>query len=507
MLYFILALGVVVLVLISLKGWQWFSSQTQQTAKRVVNNDYKSDFRQAWSDADDFVQDAYSWTPYLVGSGKLKTKPNIYFFGGTVTSTILLLFAAAAGWAIGGGNILYAIIAFSVMGIVQIMQAVVSLSGDKGTANLWELKKSDRSIGSWLFLLLLLTVNIVMSVIGSVNVGSQAHQSVEIKTSTLRTDLRTKDSINQQIEMIDQRLISDGQGLSIEALRTKYHAARDEAIRESWRRSPGQTVDERLVKEGKPGPKCGPNCQSYKEEAAKYKALLDDAERKPELQKQLSNLNSRLNQSSGVSAEGVAWANRLESVTGGAIDKDTASKSAWTVFQIIIATLDFALWLFAGDTVAAARRKKYDERAEAANASLEADGYKPRYQRAAKDVAIEPEETAVAEKASSSLEITVSQDAATQIAASEGLQAIEYVFSKLLTQEAGARITRGEIYQIFKAERQAQGVKQHMGQAEFIGYLKRYVELLEYDTQGGQIQGWRVAGQAKVKEKEHAETA
>ena len=503
MLYFIIGLGVVVLILISLKGWQWFRSQTQRTAKRIANNDYQSDFRQAWSDADDFVREAYSWTPYLVGSDNLKTKPNIYFFGGTVTSSILLMFAAAAGWSIGGGNILYAIIAFSVMAIVQIMQAVVSLSGDKGTANLWELKKSDRSVGSWLFLVLLFIVNIVMSVIGSVNVGSNAHQSVEIKTSALQTDLRTKDSIEAQIKMIDQRLISDGQGLSASALRTKYETSRDEAIRESHRRSPGQAVDERLVKAGTPGRKCGDRCQFHNKEAAKYKALLDDAERKPTLQKQLSSLNERLNQSSGVSAEGVAWANRLESATGGAIDRDTASKSAWTVFQIIIATLDFLLWLFAGDSIGAARRKKYDERAEAANASLEADGYKARYRRAP----IEPQIEAESSEPSDLLEINVHQDATIQIEQSKGLQTIDYVFSTLLIQEEGERITRGKIYEIFKKERRAQGIRTHMGQAEFIGHLKRYVDLLGYDAQAGEIHGWKVAGKVKKVEEQHAETA
>ena len=106
MIYIITAMGVVVLVLISLKGWQWFASQSRQTAKSLVNNDYRNDFRQAWSDADDFVNEASSWTPYLVGDKGLKTNPNVYFFGGTVTSSILLFFAAAAGWAIGGGNIM-----------------------------------------------------------------------------------------------------------------------------------------------------------------------------------------------------------------------------------------------------------------------------------------------------------------------------------------------------------------------------------------------------------------
>ena len=505
--YAALILGIFVVILISLKGWQWVKTQSKHTVKTVVKNDYRNDFRQAWSDADDFVQEADSWTPYLVGSSSLGTKPNPFFFGGVVTSSILLLFASAAGWAIGGGNIMYAIIAFSVMAIVQIIQAVVSLSGDKGTGDLWEMKKSDRSVGSWSLLILLFFVYIAMSVIGSLNVGSQAHQSTQIRSSTLRTDLRTKESLEAQIKMIDKRLIDDGKWLSGSALRTKYEAARDESIRESWRRSPGQSVDERLVQAGKPGPKCGKNCQELKDEAAQYKALLDDAERKPTLQQQLSGLNSRLNENSGVSSEGVAWANRLEAVTGGAIDKDTASKSSWTVFQVIIAMLDFALWLRVGDSVGAARRKKYDNRAEAANAQLKADGYEERYKRASK----EPEPAQISDdvtpqEASGETIISVKPDPDAVINASEGLKTIRRVFASLLIEDEDGKITRGDVYQAFKAERQAQGVTRHMGQTEFIDNLKRYVELREIRTQGGYIYGWKI-GQEQKKEAEDVATA
>lgn len=491
--YWAIVSAFVVAILIALKTWEKLKNPRSLTNVKGI----RENFRQAWAEADDYVKRADSWAPYLVGNADLGTKPNPYFFGGFITSAVLLMFAAAGGYAIGNGNIFYSVIAFCVMAIVQILQAVVSIAGDKGQADFWEVNAADRSASSWALLILLLFANIVMSVMGSVSVGSQAHQQAQIKTSTLQSDLQQVETLKLKIKQIDERQLRDGEGLSAEALRTKWKAAKEEAIRESWRSRTQTIVDQEKVDAGEYGPTCGEKCQALQAEAAKYKALFDDASRRPSLQQQLRRLNNRLAQSSGVSADGVAWANNLESISGGYINKDSAAKSAWTVFQMFIALLDFVLWLRVGDTVKSARSRVYDGRAEEANASLVAQGYEERYRRAPKKE--EPngmiiDGSASEVKVPDSYQLTVQQDADAIIAASPGLQEIDQFFLAFMIPKEGNRLPLVKCYQAFKAGRTAAGVHQHTGHSDFISNLKRYCELKSHSVEAGHLVGWDITG-------------
>jgi len=495
------SIGVIVLILASIKIWQYtrrkrtFDPNSIQPSTSGVSDDFQA----VWTDADAFVKQADSWTPYLIGDKSAKIKPNPYFFLAVVTSTILLAFSYSGGMALASNQIFYGLLFTAVLVIVQIAQAIISLSGDNGTAEIWEAKKSDRSTSSWAMLSVLLVINVCAALVGSITVGSQSNTKQELATEGLTSRMQARKDARAQLTVINARLIADGQGMSAAAMISKANGYRDEAIRESWRSRKGQSVDEAKVKAGKYGKKCGSNCSNLAGEAVKWQALAKDAEKKEKLEAQLAGLNEKLDNTSGVSKEGSAIGARISEMSLGMIGKESAAKNIWVFFQVLIVWLDWVLWLRVGDGIGRARRVEYDKRAELGNNYLENAGYDPRYQRMEK-----PEITTKPTKAGDKLEVKVEQDVASVISSSKELASIHNLFVETVETREMKAVPFGIFYKLYATKQKASDAEKWMTQAAFTQALKRYCELKKITCTGGKIVGHTIKGDAMSTQQESA---
>jgi len=496
--YAVAAVALVVLILASLKGWQWVKSRGEHAAS-TIEKSYKQsglpeDFRAVWTDADDFVRGSDRWLPYLLGDRAAGIKPNPFFIPAVITSVIILVFAILGGAALGGNNLWLGLLFACVMAIVQITQAVVSASGDKGTADAWQMEKADRSIGSWALLACLFVVNVFASFVGSITVGSQVNTRANIESTNLRSQIAERQRLDQRLTAIDKKLMAANEGMNAEAIRVKADSLKAEAIRESWRRYKGQAVDERLVRQGKYGPKCGTRCSALAKQAAGLQQLYAEVAAKPDIKAQLAQLNTRLQDSGNVSAEGSPIGERLEQMTLGAVSADDVGKNVITVFQILIVFLDFVLWLRVGDLLGRARAAEYDRRAELANAFLINNDQAPRYPRKTQDVATPPPLPAPAlPEAQGTVVVGVEMDVAATIAASPELSRIEHIVQNTLEPDGDRAITFGVLYRVYAETERAKGAAKWMPQATFNQALKRWCELRRHQQSGGKLLGFMLA--------------
>lgn len=506
------AVAVVVLILASLKGWQWVKSRGEQAATTIEQSYQQSglpdDFRAVWTDSDAFVRAADRWWPYLVGDRKADIKPNPFFIPAIVTSVIILVFAILGGAALGGNNIWLGLLFACVMAIVQITQAVVSISGDKGTADAWQLQKADRSIGSWVLLTALLIVNVFASFVGSITVGSQVNTRANIEATSLRSQIAQRDRLDQRLAAIDRKLMASNEGMNAAAIRVKADSLKAEAIRESWRQYKGQTVDERLVQKGEYGKKCGTRCTTLAKKAAALQQLYVEVASKPDIKAQLAQLNERLSESGNVSEETSPIGARLEQMTAGAVSADDVGKNIITVFQILIVFLDFVLWLRVGDLLGRARATEYERRAELANAYLINNDQPPRYPRAQQSIAAPPMLPAPEPPdASGTVVVGVEMDVVGTITASPELSRIEALANNTLEPVEGRAITFGVLYRIYVETEKAKGAAKWMSQAAFNAALKRWCELRKHQQSGGKLLGFVLAATEPTADDDQLEAA
>jgi len=491
------------LIVLGLTIYRWRQSLRNKAAAGHnidVSAVVRDDFHAVWTEADAFVRGADAWTMYFVGDSKAGIKPNPFFLPAIVTSSIILAFAVSGGFSLGGGQLFYGLLFAAVLAIVQIIQAVVSVSGDKGKANAWELDETDRSYGSWALLCVLLLVNIGAALVGSVTVGSDVNTQANIAAANLKSDISQREHLQSRLNGIQTRLSNAGQGMDAAALQTKANALKAEAIRESWRSRGRTVVDEAKVQSGEYGPKCGPKCSDLAKQAAAMQELAKLARSRPTIRQQLNSLNSKLADVRNVSTEGMAVGARLEEISGGVISKDDAAKNVFVLFQLLIVWLDWILWLRVGDVVGRARAAEYDRRAELANEFLSNTGIAPRYPRKAVFPVTAPDAPPAADAATNQQQIVISaeQDVGAIIAASPDLQKIDKAFASLLEAEDGRALTFGVFYRVYAEHQKAAGRKTWMAQAQFIQALKRYCELTGASHAGGKLLDVRLAADVEA---------
>ncbi|MEM9027094.1 MAG: hypothetical protein AAGC70_01875 [Pseudomonadota bacterium] len=455
------------------------------------------DFRAVWSDADDFVRGADVWLPYLIGSREMKLGANPFFLPAIVTSTVLVLFAIAGGWTLGNGSVFYGLLMCLIFAMVNIIQAVIAVSGDNGTGDWFELKRSDRSYASWAFLVLLLILNLFGAFIGSAVVGSNIATKQAITATTVRSDIQRQQELTAELAALRKRRLAAGSE-SPTRLAQEAERLEKDAIRESWRTRSGAVVDESRVERGEWGPKCGTRCAALKSDAARYRALAADAKREGTLQSQLKSLNARLQSRSGsVSTEGNPAGKRLEEWSAGWVQEEEFARNVMVVLQWVIAVVDFLLWLRVGDGVGRARAREYRSRAEMANASLENQGLEARYPI---NDPIKPAEAVAGEGGSSeTVVLAIEHDPEAIIASSQELSDVDAFFKAVLVPDETRKVAFGTLYGIFAARKQAAGAKTWMGRSAFVANLKRYAELRKYDVLSSQFVGWRLAVQDENK--------
>ena len=451
---FLAVTALLIMVLIARAAAGYINRNRTQAAEPAP--ELGRDFRAAWSDADEFVSEAERYVPFLVGSKRLGVRGTPYFWPAVITSTVLVLFALAGGWSLGQGSVYFGLLMCLIFGMINVIQAIIAVSGDKGTAPAWELQRSDRSVVSWGLLSVILILNMLGAFIGSSVIGSDLATKSEITASTNQADLRRQKLLAQELADLKQRRAEAG-NRSPSALKTEAKRIRDEAIRESWRRRSGQTVDEAKVQNGEWGPKCGADCSTLLEQAKRLEAMADDAAREAPLQQQLALLNERLKGASG-SIEANPWAARIAET--GLLTADTVARNMTTVLQWVVAIIDFFLWIRVGDAVGAARAREYRRRAELANARLIAEGEQPRYM-------LEPPEapTQAAASRAETVVIGVEADPATIIAASSDLSAIDAFFAAALQADESRKIGFGVAYAIFVERQKVSGAKTWMAKA------------------------------------------
>lgn len=458
--WMLIAVACLVLILGSLKGFAWIKSESGGKTSDQSQPVTKKQFTAAWTDIDAFVADADVWWPFL--------RSNPYFWVGVVTSTILVLFAAAGGWSLGNGSVFYGALMVLVFCIVNVGQAAVSLSGDRGTADAHEFDASDRSSGSWALLWLLLLLNFFGSFVGAQSVGSTMSTQAQIQAGSVQDLMDERIRTQKALEILNTRRMQAG-GLSLEALQTKATETAEAAEREANR------------------VRCASKCEALKAEAAKWKALAADAMRERKLGEHLAVLNDKLSSDSYAKTEANPAGRTLEEMTAGAITEKQFAKHSVMIFLWLVSIIDFMLWLKAGDVTGSARRKEFMRRAEIANENLVNIGLKPRY--------IVPSQTVIEAGTGEGDTVIMSIEADPDeiISRSDQLKDIQALFRDAMREAEDKNIAFGLLYNIYAERSRLAGREKWMTLPSFIDALRRYCELLKIDITGSAVHGYKLS--------------
>ena len=455
---FLLVAGAV-LMLASLKAWAWLKSRAQSAPVESGTTTTRT-YTTAWTDIDAFVAEADVWWPFL--------KANPYFWIGVCTSTILVAFAAAGGWQFGNGSIVYGTLGVAIFCFVNVAQAIVSLSGDRGKADFHEFDSSDRSSASWALLWLLLLLNFFGSFVGAQSVGSTMSTQAQIASGSVQDLMSDRERTKQAIEILNTRRMQAG-GHSLEALQAKAQETAEAADREAQR------------------VRCASKCEALKAEATKYKALAADALRERKLGEHLAVLNDKLGSDEFAKTEANPSGRTLEEVTGGYITEKGFAKHSVMFFLWFVSVVDFLLWLKAGDVTGSARRKEFLRRAEIANENLVNLGLQPRY--------VVPQQTVLeAEKGdASTVVLAIEADPSAIIAASDQLQDVQSLFADALRADEGKAVPFGLLYNVYAERARIAGRTGWMTLPKFLDAIRRYCELKKIDHAGSALQGWKLS--------------
>ena len=469
-------------------GWaavrQWFRDKEKRlevnlrpykVSKRVQ---YARDgFQTAWTDVDEFVKDADRWWPYL------KNEPT--FWVGVITSTVLVMFAVAGGWALGGGSLFYGVLMAAVFGIVNIAQAVVSIAGDRGTADFHQVAKSDRSVWSWATLALLLVVNFFGAFVGAAVVGQTMTTSAVISSNSVNDLLAERERVAARVGELYARVRQSG--LEPEGIEEKAKFAEEKAICESWLGRGNRICPQDKVAAGEYGPRCGEQCQELRTEAVRWRALANDAAKLKPLQARVDQINARLAADGGARTEALPAGRAFEELTAGAVTEQQFGKWSVLFLQWIVAVIDFLLWLRVGDMVGAARLREQRLRAEIGNAKLSERGEPARYMVETTAALPAPEA-----KTGDQITMSVAEDPSAKIAANANLTAIKKLFDETMRPAQDSRVTSGTLYNIYVERQQIAKASTWMAKAQFLTALDQYTTLLAIEYDGSSVIGYKL---------------
>lgn len=456
---------------------RWLTSKKPATDQKIADRAVGwQDFDTAWLEAEEFVNQADDVSQYLVGKTetvncrRIKQQPNGWFILGCITSFIVLFFAALGGWAVGGGSLVYGLLFGLAFTAVQIAQAYVALSGDKGTATFEKMKASDRSWGSWAALMVLLVLNFLGAFVGSQIVGASLDTRHEITSNVTRDLLAERDRITRQIATIAERNTQAG-GFSRGALETKARETEEASEREAGRRG------------------CGPKCEALKREAVQWRSLAEDAARRQTLETRLTTLNDQLAASGDAKTIANPSGQVVEYITGGLVPANAwIQQLAFLILSLLI-FVDLWAWLKCGDHVGFQRARQRRLRADAANALLVNKGYEPRDFFGAGALAALTDERS---RSGDTIIISAEMEPTEIIKASDDLREIDELFKDAVRADADETLTFAKLYTVYSARAAAANRATWMNQVAFNRALERYCELLKIKQRGGELIGFRL---------------
>lgn len=464
--WLIFGLIAVFAALMSLKGWEWIRQRSERVAERAadVADDLEDQFRTAWADADDYVERANAVWPSL--------KHNGFFYIAICTSTILAILGVIGGASLSSIWLLQVLFACAFV-LANVVQAGLAVAGDEGYSAWYQFNKKDRKGWQWAVLWFTLVVNIFGSITGSAAIGSWLTASNDVQVSSYAQTRDLKQSKIQQRDVLNARRMNNG-GSSLESLQATATEKEAAAQREAARGG------------------CGSKCERIKSEAIKYRALARDAERERELTEQIRKLDTDLQ---GMAASGQAKTSSsphgelIEGVSGGTVSRAQVDTYGTSIFWLMWALADLALWLFAGDAAGKYRAREFAKRAERANATLTNQGLEPRYSVLTEQAALPAPEA----KSGDNITIQVDDDPAAKIAASDQLTEIDRLFGEAVSAEPDGLVPFGKLHQVYRTIAENAGRTKWLNQTDFQAALKTYATLKKIKVQAGQIVGYKLA--------------
>jgi hypothetical protein len=448
-----------------------------------------------WDDADKLINDAHKYWPYLAGDKRRDIKGEPLFMVGVVTSSILVCFAVAGGWAVAGGNLFYGVLLGVVFGAVNILQAFVSVTGDKGKGDFWELKRADRTAGSHALLGLILCLNFFAGFIGSSVVGEGRATASKITAGSVQAQIQERKNLKDQIALsVSKRKAAGLGGMGADELAKAAKDQKEAAICESYLSRSNSLCPQDKVKAGVWGPKCGDNCQTKKAEAARLDQYAKAAAAEDDAEQRIAVLNEKLEGRGYVTEEGNPAGQRFSELTWGIGSADQFEKWSLMILLWVVSIIDYLVWLKIGDRVASARINEINRRREGVVAAFANNNetLPERFTAKAYDPTSDPVALPSPVVGGDTVTIAVGEDPQAKIKASERLRDIDQFFSDVMVEADGSAVAFGKLYDIYANLKASRNHKTWLNRSDFRNALTDYAELLNLEVVAMKLHGYKV---------------
>lgn len=485
----IVLISAIVGIGIALKGWAYWRNRGIEAAdaakarvqEALDKTDLDEEFATAWSDVDGFVDNSRKWRKHFIGKDA-DIELQMYTACGIVTSTIIASTAYNGGATLASG-LAFALLLAIIPASTQVLQAVISLSGDRGIRPGLQFNGVDRSRASWIMLFSLLLLNFIFNLVGSLTIGATITTQAAISSANTSSLLTEQANIERRIRDAEALVAKHGEP---EAIAARFKAARDEWICESYLGNGVRTCPADKVQAGEPGRNCGTQCKEKRAAAAELKQLAESTGKLPALKARSEDIKQALANNGDTREDANPAGAAVEAITGGVVEARTFSN--WFLFVVLffVSIVDFGTWLKAGSILGALLHKSYVQAAERGNETLKRRRQAPRYM-------VEPPQTALpAPTMAGDVTIEVTQDPTAVIAASENLTEIDKMFKDLLRAKDGESVEYGTLYAIYAERKEQDRIDRYLPDVTFFAALSRYCELMKIKHAGSIVYGYRL---------------
>lgn len=471
MIWAIIAIAAVTGILVTLKGWAWMSARSAGAVRTVVKKGGEV-WTTAESEIDDFVDAADMVYPSL--------KPLPLFWIAVMFSGAMIALDIHFGWHRGGGKVSIEALVYIMLFVgADMALPIITIKGDRGTAEWHSFKRSDRHAASWALigLFTFMSAVVVIGSTGEVSTVTSARNQADVGSLT-----ETKRLIEQKTKLRDElvtRRVQNG-GQSREALQLRAKETAEAADREAARKY------------------CGTKCEGLKAEAVKWKAQAADAEREEALNGELALLHTKLKSSDNLRTDDDPLARAAENI---GIHPDTTRSWALTFLGVLFALGTTILWLIVGDAAGNARAMERERRGRIGDARRKMIGLPAKYTRAEEPTLLIENKT---EATGDTIVINMAQrDMRARFANDADLLEVDNLLGTLLVADTDADVSISAVYRAYQIALLRENPEaRYMTQPTMAG--KWFTIAQHRDdvsvTADGVIKGWRLRGADEAKE-------